>query len=55
MQKQKLIISENPAAALRLDDRKGKIQPGFDADLVVLGAQLDVVTTIVGGQTVYTA
>lgn len=49
------LLSENPAAALRLDDRKGKIQPGFDADLVVLGAQLDVVTTIVGGQTVYTA
>lgn len=49
------LLSENPAAALRLDDRKGKIQPGFDADLVVLGAQLDVITTIVGGQTVYTA
>lgn len=49
------LLSENPAAALRLDERKGKIQPGFDADLVVLGAQLDVVTTIVGGQTVYTA
>lgn len=49
------LLSENPAAALRLDNRKGKIQPGFDADLVLLSDSLEVITTIVGGQNVYTA
>ena len=49
------LLSENPAAALRLDDRKGRIQPGLDADLVLLGEKLEVAMTIVGGQTVYCA
>lgn len=49
------LLSENPAAALRLDDRKGRIQSGLDADLVLLGEKLEVAMTIVGGQTVYCA
>ena len=49
------LLSENPAAALRLDDRKGRVQPGLDADLVLLGEKLYVAMTNVGGQTVYCA
>ena len=35
--------------------RKGRIAPGCDADFVVLGEDLTVLRTIVGGRTVYTA
>lgn len=39
----------NPARALRIDDRKGKICTGFDADLVVLDDDYGVVETFVKG------
>ena len=44
----------NPARALGIDDRKGRIAVGADADLVVLDDQLDVLRTFVGGRTVFT-
>lgn len=40
----------NPARALRVDDRKGKIVAGYDADLVVLEDNYDVIETYVRGQ-----
>ena len=40
----------NPAKALRVDDRKGKIVAGYDADLVVLDDNYDVLETFVRGQ-----
>jgi N-acetylglucosamine-6-phosphate deacetylase len=43
----------NPARALRLDDRKGSLAPGMDADLVVLTPELSVRQTWVGGEMVY--
>ena len=48
------LLTENPADLLGLP-RKGRIAPGCDADFVVLGEDLAVLRTIVGGRTVYTA
>lgn len=45
--------SRNGAAAAGVADRKGRIAIGFDADLVVLDAELRVRATIVGGQLVH--
>ncbi|MDD7434346.1 MAG: N-acetylglucosamine-6-phosphate deacetylase [Peptoniphilaceae bacterium] len=43
----------NPARALRIDDHKGKIEIGYDADLVLLDERYQIVMTIVGGEIVY--
>lgn len=48
------LLTENPADLLGLP-RKGRIAPGCDADFVVLGGDLTVLRTIVGGRAVYTA
>ena len=48
------LLTENPADLLGLP-HKGRIAPGCDADFVVLGDDLSVLRTIVGGRTVYTA
>lgn len=48
------LLTENPADLLGLP-RKGRIAPGCDADFVVLGGDLTVLRTIMGGRTVYTA
>ncbi len=48
------LLTENPADLLGLP-HKGRIAPGCDADFVVLGDDLFVLRTIVGGRTVYTA
>ncbi|MCS7055624.1 MAG: N-acetylglucosamine-6-phosphate deacetylase [Thermoflexales bacterium] len=44
------MCSASPARAIGLGDRKGRIAPGYDADIVILDAELRVVRTIVGGQ-----
>ena len=43
----------NPAAVIGLDGRKGRVAPGFDADLVVLSAELEVEMTFVAGEPAY--
>jgi N-acetylglucosamine-6-phosphate deacetylase len=40
----------NPARALQLDNRKGILAPGADADLVVFNDQFQVASTFVGGK-----
>jgi len=47
------LLTVNPARLMRIDDRKGSIETGKDADLVILDDNLDVETTIVGGRIVY--
>jgi N-acetylglucosamine-6-phosphate deacetylase len=39
-----------PARVLGLADRKGLVEPGYDADLAILDAALAVTGTLVGGR-----
>lgn len=39
----------NPAASIDIDDRKGIIAPGYDADLVVLDDNLDIIKVFIEG------
>jgi N-acetylglucosamine-6-phosphate deacetylase len=47
-------VSSTPAVLLGLGDRKGRIAEGYDADLVILSQDLEVVVTLVGGKIAYT-
>jgi N-acetylglucosamine-6-phosphate deacetylase len=49
------MASLNPAELLGMEDRKGNLEPGKDADLVVLDDDLGVYMTMVGGKVVYQA
>ena len=49
------LMTANPAKALRMDDRKGSIEGGKDADMVLLDDALNVVTTVGLGRVIYTA
>ena len=42
-----------PAAVLGLEDRKGRLAPGYDADIVLLTRDLQVAGALVGGNLVY--
>jgi N-acetylglucosamine-6-phosphate deacetylase len=44
------MASLRPAEFLRLDDRFGRLAPGYNADLVLLGQDLEVLNTWVGGE-----
>jgi len=46
-------ISLNPARLLGLDDRKGSIKPGKDADLVVMTPDFSVEMTLIEGNIVF--
>lgn len=47
------MASLHPARRHRLDGRKGSLAVGKDADLLLLDADLSVLATMVGGETVY--
>jgi N-acetylglucosamine-6-phosphate deacetylase len=49
------MASLNPAAVIGVDDRKGDLEPGKDADLVVIDEEVEVYITMVRGQVVYRA
>jgi N-acetylglucosamine-6-phosphate deacetylase len=44
------LVSSNPAEVLGLGHCKGRLAPGYDADLVILGKQFNIVQTWVGGK-----
>jgi N-acetylglucosamine-6-phosphate deacetylase len=46
-------ITQNPAGLLGLEDKKGSIAPGKDADLVLLDPDCSIHTTIVAGKIVF--
>lgn len=47
------LLTLNPASAMNINDRKGTIEVGKDADIVLLNDNLDVDTTIVCGNIAY--
>ena len=49
------LVTVNPARILRLENRKGSIAPGFDADLVLWDADFNIIMTFVTGDKVFTA
>ena len=49
------MASASPAAVIGLDDRKGRLQAGYDADIAILDQRFDTVMTLVGGKIVFDA
>jgi N-acetylglucosamine-6-phosphate deacetylase len=47
------MLSATPARIMKVQDSKGKIVKGFDADLVIFDSDLEISNTIVGGEVVY--
>jgi N-acetylglucosamine-6-phosphate deacetylase len=49
------MASLNPALVIGMADRKGSLEPGKDADLVIIDEEVNVYLTMVRGQEVYRA
>lgn len=49
------MASATPARILGMQDRRGRLRPGVDADLVRLDDSLNVLMTVVGGRVVFDA
>src|SRR5258707_10122470 len=47
------MLTLNPARAARVDTRKGRLQPGYDADLLVFDSAFNLQATICRGQLAY--
>ena len=47
------MASFNPARSIGIDDKKGSLEPGKDADIVILNKNLETELTIVAGKVVY--
>jgi N-acetylglucosamine-6-phosphate deacetylase len=48
------MITQTPAAIMGVGAHKGSIAEGYDADLVIFDDNIDIQTTIVGGEIVFT-
>jgi N-acetylglucosamine-6-phosphate deacetylase len=48
-------VTTTPAKLLSLDGERGRIEPGYAADMVLLSSDLRVQTTIASGEVVYAA
>ena len=47
------MASFNPAKSIGIDDKKGSLKPGKDADIVILNKNLETELTVVAGNIVY--
>jgi len=47
------MASLNPAKSIGIDDKKGSLEPGKDADIIILNKNLETELTIVAGKVVY--
>jgi len=47
------MITKTPAGIMGIGDRKGSIAKGFDADLTIFDADINVHYTIAGGDIIY--
>ncbi|HBR32145.1 MAG TPA: N-acetylglucosamine-6-phosphate deacetylase, partial [Clostridiales bacterium] len=47
--------SLNPATAIGVADRKGSIEIGKDADIIIADEKFDIIKTIIGGSVRYEA
>jgi len=47
------MASFNPARSIGIDDKKGSLEPGKDADIVILNKNLEAELTMVAGKVVY--
>jgi len=47
------LLTENPARLLHMEAKKGYLAPGYDADMLLLDDELNVVRTFVSGRTVF--
>ena len=47
------MLTATPARIMKVQNSKGKIEKGFDADLVIFDKGFEIKSTIVGGEVVY--
>lgn len=43
------MLTRNPAQVLGIDGQKGRLKPGYDADLVLFDENIDIVSVMNGG------
>lgn len=48
-----ILASFNSAKVIGIQDRKGLLKEGYDADIIIFDENIDIKKTIVGGKTVY--
>ena len=48
-------VTRTPAALLRLGDGRGQLEPGGRADITLLGEDLEIAATLVGGEVAWAA
>jgi len=48
-----MTVTQNPARVLGIEDRKGKLSPGFDADITLFDDDLTIIATVVAGKCVW--
>lgn len=47
------MASLNPAVAIHIDDRKGSLEAGKDADIIIADENINILRTIKGGKSIY--
>jgi len=49
------MASLNPATAIHVSDRKGSLEAGKDADIIITDENIQIIRTVKGGKTIYVA